>query len=122
MKNKLMYGLATLILAFGLILGMSAFKNHASKRTTLTFYYSGPDYKSENVTNPSNWAYDPEENLCSGFDEMACTIQVDNSFVNSGTNTLKSSIALTATTSAPDIAYITGSADKQMRIYNQARH
>lgn len=121
MKNKLIYGLATLILAFGLILGISAFKNHPSKRTTLTFYYSGPDYKSENVTNPSNWTYDPEENLCSGYNGRACTIQVDDSFVNSGTNTLKSSIALTATNSAPDIAYITGSADKDMDIYNQAR-
>ena len=119
MKNKLIYGLATLALAFGLILGMSAFKNHPSKKTTLTFYYNGPDYKPENVTNPSNWTYDPEENLCSGLDGRACTIQVDDAFVNSGTNTLKSSIALTATTSAPDIAFITGSADSNMGIYNQ---
>lgn len=120
--SKILFGLAALVVAFGLVFTVSAFKNKSTKkRANLTFYYNGPDYTTSNVTDHTNWVYDPDDNLCSGTNGQACTIQVDDSFVNSGSNTLKSNIALTASTSAPNIAYVTGSADSGMGIYNEAR-
>ena len=108
-----------LLLAATLFFTQSAFKQ-TQKRALQTFYYNGPNLSSTEVAKPSNWVYDSGANICSGINDQACTIQVDPSFVNSGSNTLKSNINLTTANSpAPLItAYVTGSADTDMQIYN----
>ncbi|OKS85894.1 hypothetical protein [Mucilaginibacter polytrichastri] len=86
-----------------------------------TFYYNGPSYSVSDVTNESNWVYDPDGNTCSGDNEQACTIQVDAAFVNNPatTPTLKTSTNLTATlNSTYNTAYVTGSSDAGMAISN----
>jgi hypothetical protein len=73
------------------------------------------------VTNESNWAYDPNGNTCSGVNAQACTIQVDASYVNNPSTapTLKTSTNLTATLNPTySTAYVTGSADAGMSISN----
>lgn len=117
--NKINVAVIAVLLGVGLIAVQSAFKASSTKRLRSTFYYDGSNYQTANVTNPANWKYDEDGNLCSAVQERACTIQVDTSFVNSGTNTLKSTINLTANTSAPNVAYVTGSADSGMGIFNE---
>lgn len=113
--------------AFGLALVFigSAFKpDNGAKRAMYTFYYDGPDYSVAEVTDESNWRHDADNNICSGDNQQACTIQVSDAYVDSplaAPKTLKSSLNLTAATSAPNIAFINGAADGSLQIYNEVR-
>ena len=113
--------------AFGLVLVFagSAFKaDKTAAKTMYTFYYDGPDYTAAQVTNESNWKFDADDNTCSGINEQACTIRVSASFVDNPTSSpsLKSSLNLVSTASAPSINYVSGSADGALQISNEAHN
>jgi len=125
MLKNINLGLVALVLGFGLTITTSAFKNadkSENKRVQYTFSYTytGSDtYSVANVTEPTHWSYTPDSEGCSG-DERACTIRIDQEYVDlSSTPALKSTASLTAALNpSTSTAYITGSADDFMDIQN----
>ncbi|QXU41449.1 hypothetical protein [Pedobacter sp. D749] len=125
MLKKINLGLVALVLGFGLTIVTSAFKNtnkseNGRAQYTFSYTYTGSNpYSVANVTNPSHWEYTPSSEGCSG-DERACTIRIDQEYVDlSATPALKSTASLTAALNpSTSTAYITGSADDFMDIQN----
>lgn len=80
MKNlkKLTFGLVALVLAFGLVFSVSAFKNRA-KRAPVYFKYEGTTFDETAYRNISNWHQTtaPEEEACIG-DSDICILSVDS--------------------------------------------
>lgn len=69
MRNikSIIFGLAALVVAFGLVFSMSAFKNHHSnepqaKRAGHFYKYIGPDYSETEIRDYTN--YERSENTC----------------------------------------------------------
>ncbi|TKC03476.1 DUF6520 family protein [Pedobacter cryotolerans] len=122
-RNKLFVGLAALLVAFGVVFSMSAFKGEAKgKRVQYTFRYNGPDHSKANVENESNWIYTTDPITCDDTPEQACSIVVDEAFVNNPlyTPTLKSSLNLAGTPFSSSSAFVSGSDDATMEIVNRA--
>jgi hypothetical protein len=125
MKNlrKVQFGLLAVLLAVGVVFGMSAFKGEAKgKRVQYTFRYNGPDHSKANVENESNWIYTTDPITCDDTPEQACSIVVDEAFVNNPltTPTLKSSLNLDVTPFSSSSAYVSGSDDATMEVVNRA--
>lgn len=123
-KINLMVGLVILIVGFGILITQSAFKKYKLKNekyTTYTFYYDGPNFEVENVEKESNWHYDAAGNTCSGDNRQACTIRISGDYVDNPLTApaLKTSANLSATlNSIFNTAYVTGSDDPSMEIFN----
>ena len=123
-KISLMVGLVVLVVGFGILITQSAFKKNTLKNkmyATYTFYYDGPNFEVENVEEENNWRYDAAGNTCSGENRQACTIRISGDYVDNQTTapTLKSSANLSATlNSIFNTAYVTGSDDHSMEIFN----
>lgn len=128
MKNlkKLMFGLAALVMAFGLVFSVSAFKKKADAplSTSSTFFYNGPLPATQaEVEKPENWKFDNDAAACDDEPEMACSITVNDTYVDkSGAEpVLQSSIALQAQEHASlAAAFVVGSADNSMQIINRS--
>ncbi|WP_316805413.1 hypothetical protein [Pedobacter nototheniae] len=127
MNNNLKnFSTGILAAAFGLVIVLtgSAFKTEKAKTGTYTFFYNGTTFDKASVENESNWVYDSnDETVCDDRAQSACTIQVDENFVNTPltTPTLKSSTNLSASIHATlGTAFVTGSADSNMLIYNRS--
>jgi len=81
MRNKLMYGFAALIVAFGLILGMSAFT--PQKSTMLAYQYTGGDDKGVMIL--SNWTaipYEENPSTCDAEGRLVCVVQFNGTDFN----------------------------------------
>lgn len=81
MKNlkKLTFGLVALVMAFGLVFSVSAFKSKSStKRTPVYFKYTGSNFNETAYRNISNWEQTtaPEEEACFGNTNI-CILKVD---------------------------------------------
>lgn len=78
-KNKILFGLAALCLAFGLVFSMSAFKSNATKRAPVYFKYEGSTFDEAAYRNINNWQHTsaPEEEACIG-DSDICILSVDS--------------------------------------------
>lgn len=125
MKNlrKVQFGLLAVLLAVGIVFGMSAFKKDPiSKRLQYTFRYNGPDYLQANVETESNWVYSADPITCDGEPEEACSILVDESFVNNPmtTPTLKSSLNIISDVYL-STAFVKKSDDETMEIVNRTQ-
>lgn len=83
MKNlkKLSFGLAALVMAFGLVFSVSAFKerNSAKKGAAVFFKYEGSSFNEAAYRNISNWKQTtaPEEESCIGEQDI-CILSVDS--------------------------------------------
>ncbi|WP_461791633.1 hypothetical protein [Pedobacter sp.] len=123
LKTNLL-GVIALVVAFGLVLGMSAFTSAENgKRDTYTFYYDGP-YPATvaDVEQEDNWTHDAGQQECGGELQMACSITIDESYVddsNPSQPKLESSAALQASPFGTNAAYVTGSADGTATIVNR---
>jgi hypothetical protein len=118
MKNlKNLLPVLALVLGLGLVLTQSAFKS--VKTDQYTFRYNGPDYAQANVENEANWVHD-ESVTCVDAPQKACSIVVDQAFVNnpSTTPTLKSSLNLQSDIYS-GTAFVEGSDDGSMEIINR---
>lgn len=120
-----LYGILAIALAFVFTLSLSAFTAKETKRDSYTFYYDGPvPATPQDIEEESNWKYDTEGQECSDEEELACTITIDEEYVddtNPSNPTLLSTAALQA--EAHDTlpsAFVTGSADGNMAIANTA--
>ncbi|GAA4196168.1 hypothetical protein GCM10022289_01460 [Pedobacter jeongneungensis] len=108
--------------AFGLLLvvGGSAFKADSNKRVQYTFRYNNADHSLGAVQTLSNWVYDPSAPSCDEEPQEACTIKVDQAYVNTGgTPTLKSTLNLQASAYTTTSAFVIGSDDESMAIENR---
>lgn len=75
-----MFGLAALVLAFGLIFSVSAFKNNGIKKGTTVYYkYTGTSFNEDDYRNMDNWepVEEPEEVDCGGETNI-CILRVDS--------------------------------------------
>jgi len=126
MKNlkKISFGVFAFIFGLTLILTQSAFKfakTGSLNRAPVTFYYHGPDYSEEEVTDESNWTSEEPQESCDNEDQAPCTITVDDSFVD-GSGNLESSTDLRADLNTTTSSYyISGSDDNLMTIVNKTR-
>ena len=82
MKNlkKLTFGLVALVLAFGLVFSVSAFKNLTIKKgTTVYFKYNDSTFNETAYRNIGNWQPidHPEEVGCDGETNI-CILRVDS--------------------------------------------
>lgn len=83
MKNlkKSIFGLAALVVAFGLVVSVSAFKGTANgeKRALVYFKYNGSTFNEANYRNIENWEHitDPEAPSCAGSSDI-CVLSVDD--------------------------------------------
>ncbi|MFN0291953.1 hypothetical protein [Pedobacter helvus] len=122
LKTNLL-GVLALIAAFTLVLGMSAFTSDQSKRDTYTFYYDGPvPALASDVEEEGNWALDTEGLECNTDFELACTITIDEAYVDDSDPMdikLDASANLGATQVGAN-AYLSSSADTNADIINQA--
>jgi|GEM_PF-1564659 len=124
MLKNINFGLAALVLGFGLVVTQSAFTPDSAtgKREKLTFHYQGPQPMTESdVEDESNWVYGEDE--CIEGSALACSIQIERTYVNNpdgpATPTLKTTANLAAP-SAPSAPILTGSADSFNVILNRA--
>ncbi|KQM65201.1 hypothetical protein ASE74_10035 [Pedobacter sp. Leaf216] len=125
LKSKIL-NLAALMLGFGLVLTQSAFTPgkdlSAEKRVKYTFHYTGPSAMTVgDVETESNWTYDPDGLECPSGTDQACSIRIEDTYVNNpGTPsaTLKASANLTASSTAFG-AVVTGSADGSITKLNR---
>lgn len=106
--KKLVYGFAALVLAFGLVFSMSAFKN---KKETRWFVYSASDHplNETQAKNPANYTMlgAEEQPPCDGEQDL-CAIRAD---VVSGQPDISGNVesaieAYFYTTPSVDAAYI----------------
>ncbi len=122
LKTNLL-GVFALIAAFGLVLSMSAFTPAETKRDTYTYYYDGPFPATvSDVEDVENWKHDAETEECGGELQMACSITIDENYVddtNPSEPILESSADLQATAFGTDAAYVTASADGSATIVNR---
>ena len=121
MKNlKNLLPVLALVLGLCLVLTQSAFKG--TKAGQYTFRYNGPDHSKANVENESNWIYTTDPITCDDTPEQACSIVVDEAFVNNPltTPTLKSSLNLDVTPFSSSSAFVSGSDDATMEVVNRA--
>ena len=81
MKNlkKMLFGLAALVLAFGLVFSVSAFKGPAQKTSTLKYRFIGTN--SADLQDPSKWLdVSSEANPvpCETGSVLPCIVQFEN--------------------------------------------
>ena len=100
------------ILAFVLAIGFAAFTTASKNRPggTKLFKYNPPGtdpYSLTNVKNLTLWSFIPEPEDCPSGEIKACQIEVSDMYVNLN-NTLKTSVALQAAETLPNVARITG--------------
>lgn len=72
-----MFGLAALVLAFGLVFTVSAFKQ--KEPTNLAYQYTGDD--DSGVMDPGNWdtiPYEPAPTECDAEGELVCIVQFND--------------------------------------------
>ncbi|RYD98763.1 MAG: hypothetical protein EOP54_06585 [Sphingobacteriales bacterium] len=123
--RKSILGLVALVVVFGLVFTVSAFKtSNVPNRTTTTFYYDGPiPAEKGDVEDITNWKYDAGGQDCgTPQDEQACTITVSNDFVDDSQEELvldPSINLLGADHGSLPAAYVTASADGTMLISNR---
>ena len=124
MKNlKLILPALAIILGLGIVFTQSAFKGEAKgKRLQYTFRYNGPDHSKANVENESNWVYTTSPITCDDVPQEACSIVVDQAFVNNPltTPTLKSSLNIVADNYL-STAFVKESDDDTMEIVNRTQ-
>lgn len=82
MKNlkSLIFGLAALCLAFGLVFSVSAFTTGTKKSSTLTYRYNGND--EGGLHTAGNWSdvsNQEEPEGCEPGEEIPCFVQFDSS-------------------------------------------
>lgn len=122
--RKISFGVFAFIIGLGLVLTQSAFTGSStlSGRAVKTLYYHGPDFSLANVTDESNWNGNPVEETCQNVNIAACSITIDDSYVDASgpVDQLQNSANLTATL-ASGKAFITGSADPTMTRVNSDR-
>jgi len=109
--------------AFGLALVFtgSAFKASKLNRVQYTFRYNDANHSKANVEDESKWVYAPTAAGCDEIQQRACTILVDQAYVNPGsTPTLKTSLNLSATSFDANNAFVSNSADGNMEIQNSS--
>lgn len=79
-RNKILFGLAALVIAFGLVFSMSAFKSNETKKTTLYWYKVSHDdptnYPDGYIKNDSDFYVEEEKPLvvspCATGNEIEC--------------------------------------------------
>jgi len=127
MKNlkKISFGVFAFLFGLSIVFTQSAFKGDVAKnfkRLPVTLYYHGPDFSSTEVVKPENWNDDAPEDACSPAQQQACSITIDDAFVQTvgGKRELNNSAALTADPNGSTY-YVTGSADESMTIVNSER-
>lgn len=119
------FSVLALIVAFGLVIGMSAFTSaENTKRTTYTFFYDGPSNPDvSEVEEEDHWTYDATPQPCDDEPETACTIEIDAAFVDVITDPLvprlKQEAELRAAAS-DNSAYVISSDDENMSIANKS--
>ncbi len=84
--KKIMFSLAALVIAFGLVFSLSAFKGNSAKNTTM-YYYFNSDQEAD-IDDPNNWTPIDEVDVpnasCDGAD-LSCVITFDtNDFSDLG--------------------------------------
>lgn len=75
-KNKILFGLAALVIAFGLTFTTSAFTK--KDPTYLAYQYTGDD--DSGVMTPGNWTpitYNPTPTECESIGELPCVVQFE---------------------------------------------
>ena len=83
-----MFGLAALVMVFGLVFSLSAFRNPSQRGTTVYYKYNGSTFNEAAYRNMANWQHidDPEEAECGG-ETYICILKVDSDNL-SGTGSL----------------------------------
>ncbi len=116
--KKMALGLLVAVLA----VGFSAFTEKSAKRNTYTFYYDGPMPATvASVEEESHWKYDSEGQTCDDAPELACTIIIDQEYVDATDvdNPVLLHIAELEAAPFASSAYVTGSADDNIVITNK---
>ncbi|WAC39041.1 DUF6520 family protein [Pedobacter sp. SL55] len=78
-KNKILFGLAALVVAFGLVFSMSAFRSN-EKLATLKYRYTGNN--EAGLHTASNWddvSAQPNPEGCEPGEEIPCLVEFDTS-------------------------------------------
>jgi len=120
-KNRIL-GLVALLLGFGLVVTQSAFTSKGEQRAQFAFHYSGPSTMTvSEVQDEQNWTYDLTPVTCPSGTNQACSILIDEAYVDnpSSAPTLSSSAAITAELSPANKARVTGSADNSFTKNNR---
>lgn len=76
--KNLVYGLAALVLAFGLVFSVSAFKSK-KEIVNLAYQYTGDD--ETGVMNSGNWTaitYNPSPSECESVGDLVCVVQFND--------------------------------------------
>ncbi len=85
MKNlkSLMFGLVALVLAFGLVFSVSAFKQISAKKKMYSYWRYNPNTEAGTL-NGYNYIKidDPQEPGCEDENEIPCIIQVDDTIIS----------------------------------------
>jgi len=117
MKNffkNIQLGALAVLFGLTLVITQSAFTADKENLVKYSFRYSGPNTMTEaEVEDESNWTYDPSTTGCpSGADE-ACTITIDQAYVNTSAPNpqLDPSANLVADLGSFGTAYVASSAD-----------
>jgi len=90
MRNlkSLIFGLAALCLAFGLVFTVSAFKSKGTaQRAPIYFLYDGDDYTPTDFRDVDNWTHESSPTSCGGSTNL-CVLKVDDANL-SGDGTLE---------------------------------
>lgn len=77
-KNKILFGLAALVIAFGLVFTTSAFTK--KDPVNLAYQYTGDD--ETGVMSSGNWTpitYNPTPTECESIGDLPCVVQFDDS-------------------------------------------
>lgn len=83
-KNKILFGLAALVIAFGLVFSLSAFKNKTSTKS-FTYWQYEPGTMT-GIRDASNYTpiAAPNEQPCEEGDDLPCVLRVDESIDDEG--------------------------------------
>jgi hypothetical protein len=107
MKNTF-FSLLAVVIAIAAAAFTTATKSSLPTGTKL-FRYTAPggSFSEANVENRANWVLVSGASICDEVNQRACEFLIDESHVNDD-NTLKSTVTIQATQSAPNVFYVTG--------------